>query len=75
MSVSNVDAAGSTTVAWVLAQERPFNDPQWTMDNNLCGLTPAGFDRQWRWYIDIIDTTTEGQVVSAPALVWSFRWE
>ncbi|MFN8440602.1 MAG: LysM peptidoglycan-binding domain-containing protein [Caldilineaceae bacterium] len=73
--ISGTDGAGSPIVTWILEQVRPATDTLWNLDTNLCAYTPAGFDRQWRWYVEVIDTTAGNTVVSAPGPVYAFRWE
>lgn len=73
--VSGRDSNGTAIVTWLLTQDRPFSDPQWHMDNNLCAYSIAEFNRQWRWYVEVIDPNAGNRIVSAPGEIFSFRWE
>lgn len=59
-------------VTWVLHQTRPSNRTSWEMDNDLCGLAPQTYGRQWRWYVDVADE--EATTVSRPSQTWGFSW-
>ena len=70
-------ADGSEEIVWVLEQQRPAATTLWELDTNLCGLAPFDFGRQWRWYVEVIERTADGQLnpVSDPSSVWGFSWQ
>lgn len=73
--VSGKDAAGNSTVTWVIEQLQPAGLTQWNMDVSLCSLAPQELGRQWRWYVDVVEIVDGAPVpVSPPSSVWGFAW-
>jgi LysM repeat protein len=74
--VDGVAADGSEQVVWVITQPRPAGTTSWTLDNDLCGLAPSTSGRQWRWYVEVVERTSDGYLpVSAPSALWGFAWQ
>jgi LysM repeat protein len=74
--VNSVAANGSEEVIWVISQQRPVSTTSWLLDNVLCGLAPNTAGKQWRWYVEVVEPTTDGlQPVSPASSVWGFAWQ
>ncbi len=74
--VSGPPTGDMETITWVLAQMRPVTETSWEMDPSLCDLAPAGYDNQWRWWVEVIEADGDAQVaVSPPSAVRRFQWE
>jgi hypothetical protein len=74
--VDGAAADGSEQVVWVITQPRPAGATSWTLDNDLCGLAPSTSGRQWRWYVEVVERTSDGYLpVSAPSSQWGFAWQ
>jgi LysM repeat protein len=74
--VDGAAADGSEQVVWVITQPRPAGTTSWTLDNDLCGLAPSTSGRQWRWYVEVVERTSDGYLpVSAPSTLWGFAWQ
>lgn len=73
--INGYNTDGSELIVWVLEQQLPANVTIWKMDEALCSLAPQEFGRQWRWYVEVIETTENGtQSVSQPSAIWAFSW-
>lgn len=73
--LNGYNADGSEQVTWILEQWRPANVTLWDLDEGLCGLAPQAFGRQWRWYVEVVESTGSGwQPVSPPSLIGGFSW-
>jgi LysM repeat protein len=67
---------GSEEVIWVISQQRPISTNSWDLDNDLCGLAPNTAGKQWRWYVEVAESTADGlRPVSAASPVWGFTWQ
>jgi LysM repeat protein len=67
---------GSEEVIWVISQQRPISTTSWDLDNDLCGLAPNTAGKQWRWYVEVAESTADGlRPVSAASPVWGFAWQ
>jgi hypothetical protein len=74
--VSGRQENGQERVTWVLAQSSPVTMTEWELDRALCDLAPADAERQWRWWVEVVDATSgESVSVSTPSEVRGFRWE
>ena len=72
----NSIAGGKEEIIWVIGQQRPISATSWQLDNDLCGLAPNTTGKQWRWFVDVVETTTEGlRPVSPASPVWGFTWQ
>ncbi len=73
--VGSRDAAGNPMITWVIQQLQPAGLTQWNMDVSLCALAPQEMGRQWRWYVDVVETVNGAVVpVSPPSEIWGFSW-
>ena len=70
--VSGRSESGEESITWVLQQPVPANRTAWNMDNELCALAPQELNRQWRWYVEVVDEAQNP--VSQPSNVWGFTW-
>jgi LysM repeat protein len=74
--VDGAAADSSEQVVWVITQPRPAGTTSWTLDNDLCGLAPSTSGKQWRWYVEVVERTSDGYLpVSAPSALWGFAWQ
>lgn len=66
---------GTEQITWVLEQLMPAQASLWRMDEGLCGLAPQSTGRQWRWYVEVVETVgNELRPVSPASSVWGFSW-
>jgi len=73
--LSGYNTDGTESIVWVLEQLQPANATIWHMDEGLCGLAPQDFGRQWRWYVEVVESTDTAKVpVSLPSAIWGFSW-
>ncbi len=73
--VSGYNTDGAENVTWVLEQLQSANVTIWRMDEGLCSLAPQEYGRQWRWYVEVVETAGDRlQPVSLPSTVWAFNW-
>lgn len=74
--VNSVAGDGKEDIIWVITQQRPISATSWQLDGNLCGLAPNTAGKQWRWFVEVAETTTEGlRPVSPASLMWGFTWQ
>lgn len=73
--VSGPPNGDQETITWVLAQARPVTETSWEMDPSLCDLAPAEYDRQWRWWVEVIEENGAQVAVSPPSAVRRLRWD
>lgn len=62
-------ANGSETISWAVVLRRP--QPSWQLESGLCIQAPQEYNRQWRWYVQVVNGTTP---VSPPSSIWAFSW-
>ncbi len=62
-------ANGSETVSWAITLRRP--QPSWQLESGLCIQAPQEYNRQWRWYVQVVNGDTP---VSPPSAIWAFSW-
>jgi hypothetical protein len=68
-------ADGQAQVTWVLAQVRPVTQTEWTLDPSLCDLGQDAYDREWRWWVEVVEEAGGQPVaVSPPSEQRSFVW-
>jgi hypothetical protein len=74
--VNGPSAGGQDNVVWILAQSAPVTQTEWELDTSLCELAPAEYDRQWRWWVEVV-TEMDGRTVSIspPSVIRSFVWK
>jgi LysM repeat protein len=53
--VNGRSSDGQESIAWVLAQSAPVTVTEWNLDTSLCDLAPAEYDRQWRWWVEVVE--------------------
>ena len=70
--VVGTDAEANEQITWVLRQFSDRARTSWELDNDFCGLAPQGLGRQWRWWVEVVDTS--GVTVSLPGEIWGFSW-
>jgi LysM repeat protein len=74
--VNSIGSDGNEEIIWVISQQRPVSATEWQLDTDLCGLAPNTAGKQWRWFVDVVETTTEGlRSVSPASPVWGFTWQ
>lgn len=74
--VGGRSAGGSEQIVWILAQSRPVTSTEWALDKSLCGLAPAQYDHQWRWWVEVVGDSDGKPVQVSPASeTWGFVWE
>ncbi len=74
--VSGRDDAGAETVTWVVEQSSPVTVTEWQLDTNLCELAQDEFGRQWRWWVEVVETVDGKTVsVSPPSEMRGFTWQ
>jgi LysM repeat protein len=74
--VSGREESGQEVVTWVVAQNSPVTMTEWQLDTSLCELAPDEYDRQWRWWVEVVESGESGSVsVSPPSEVRGFVWE
>jgi LysM repeat protein len=67
---------GRENVVWVLAQSAPVTQTEWELDGGLCDLAPATSDRQWRWWVEVVEEVDGRTVaVSPPSEIRGFVWK
>lgn len=67
---------GDEQIVWILAQSRPVTSTEWELDKSLCGLAPAQYDHQWRWWVEVVGDSDGKPVQVSPASeTWGFVWE
>ena len=62
-------ANGSETISWAVVLRRP--QPSWQLESGLCIQAPQEYNRQWRWYVQVVNGDTP---VSPPSSIWAFSW-
>lgn len=62
-------ADGSETISWAAVVRQ--TQLSWKLDTSLCTQAPQEYNRQWRWYVQIINGN---DAVSPPSSVWAFSW-
>ncbi len=62
-------ADGSETVSWAITLRRSL--PSWQLESELCSQAPQEYNRQWRWYVQVVNGDTP---VSPPSSIWAFSW-
>ena len=73
--LSGYNADGTEAITWVLEQLMPASVSLWLMDEGLCGLAPQSTGRQWRWYVEVVESTGGAlQPVSQSSPIWGFSW-
>lgn len=62
-------ADGSEAISWAAVVRQ--TQSSWKLDTALCTQAPQEFNRQWRWYVQIIN---DSNAVSPPSPIWEFSW-
>lgn len=62
-------ADGTESINWTFSNRRP--QTSWKLEHDLCRLAPQEFNRQWRWYVQVVNGDA---VVSPPSPIWAFSW-
>jgi LysM repeat protein len=74
--VNGQKADGQEDVVWVLAQSGAVTQTEWELDTSLCDLAPAEYDRQWRWWVEVVEEVDGRTVpVSPPSATRGFVWQ
>jgi LysM repeat protein len=62
-------ADGSETISWAAVVRQ--TQSSWKLDTALCTQAPQEYNRQWRWYVQVINGSAD---VSPPSSINKFSW-